>query len=118
MPKHTRCRVEFWIYYRSGSLIFEGFNATEEAVPTDTVFVVAHPNKPGFTYYMVFGNEAPEARIEGVVAVIAHEPIVIHAEGVGCCFFSVDTKRELAFIEFVAFIFGNKGSIEGDIFAS
>ena len=81
------------------------------------MFVVAHPNKPGFTYYMVFGNEAPEARIEGVVAVIAHEPIIIHTEGVRGSFFSVDSERELAFIEFMAFVFGNKGSVEGDIFA-
>jgi hypothetical protein len=38
---------------------------------------------------VVFGQKAPIARIDGVMAVIAHHPVVVHFKGVSIGFFSV-----------------------------
>ena len=68
---------------------------SEDPVPADPVpkglaAVGAHPGKQGLAYNMVFGDKAPVARIFGVMAVIAHHPVIIHFKGVGIGFFTVD----------------------------
>ena len=39
---------------------------------------------------MVFRNKAPITRVGGIVAVVAHHPVVIHLKGVGIGWLTID----------------------------
>ena len=71
--------------------------APSNALKARIVGVLAPPNEDGLTDNMIFGNEAPIARIGTVVAVIAHHPIVIHLEFIGVSESSIDVDLSILY---------------------
>ena len=56
------------------------------------VGVGTEPGDHGFAYDVVFGYVAPVTGIFGIVAVVAHHPVVIHFKGIGIGFLAVYRK--------------------------
>jgi hypothetical protein len=54
------------------------------------IIIPAHPNKYGFANNVVLRNKTPVTRIFGIMAVIAHHPVIIHFKGISIGFLSVD----------------------------
>jgi len=52
--------------------------------------IPAHPNKQGLTNNMIFGYKAPKTRIFGVMAVIAHHPVIVEFKGIAVGWFSIN----------------------------
>ena len=84
------------------ALFLVGVGGAEDARPADfaveerMVFVERDEHTPGSADDVVFRYEAPIARIERVVAVVAHHEVVILAEGVGVFRFAADVEMAVA----------------------
>ena len=82
----------------------------EQAVPTDlafepsTVRVKRQPDKDRLAHHMIFRHEAPEAGVCRVVAIVAHQPVVIHLEGISVGFLTVDVNLAVLHLKVVAFV--------------
>ena len=84
-------------------------HASEQAAPPDAlkssaVYIVRPPDEYGFAHHVVFGHEAPVARVGRIVAIIAHHPIVIHLKGVAIGRLIVDVYATVTHINIVAFV--------------
>ena len=68
------------------------FRYSEHSVPADAaVFLVQRqPDEYCFSNDVVFRDKAPITRVGGIVAVVAHHPIVIHLKGVGISWLTID----------------------------
>ena len=65
---------------------------------------------------VVFGHEAPEARVGRVVAVVAHHPVVVHGEGVLCGRGPVDADHAVvADLQLMAFVGLDDAAVEGQV---
>ena len=64
---------------------------------------------------MVFGHEAPVARVGRVVAVVAHHPVIVHLECVAVGGSAVDVDNAVAHGEVVALIVADYALIDGQI---
>ena len=90
-----------------GETLFDVGHPLEEAVPTDfsvkkaVVGIEREPHEERFAHDVVFGDETPEARVGGVVAVVAHHPVVVHLEGIAVGALPVDEDVAAAHFEAV-----------------
>lgn len=64
---------------------------------------------------MVFRYEAPVAGVKGIMAVVAHHPIVVQLEGVGVCFLSVDVDTVRFLFQCIAFISYDATFVNGQV---
>jgi len=64
---------------------------------------------------MTFGDEAPEAAVLTVVAVVAHHPVVVHLAGVAVGLFAVDVYLAVLHLEGVVFVGGDETAVEGQV---
>ena len=93
----------------------------EKSVPTyfavkqTVVLVERNPHHERLAHYVVFGNESPETRIGGAVAVVAHHPVIVHFECVGVGLLSVYVNIPVAQLEFVVLINPYGTLVEGII---
>ena len=92
----------------------------EQAVPADAgesaaVGVGTPPDEDGFADDVVFGHEAPVAGVEGVVAVVALHPIVVHLEGVLRGLLVVDEDLAVADLQLVALVGTDGALIDGQV---
>jgi hypothetical protein len=71
-----------------------------------------HPNEERLADDMVFGYEAPNSGVFGVVSVVAHHEVVVHFELVGVSFGVVDEYFVTSYVEFVVFIDADDASVE------
>ena len=62
---------------------------------------------------MILGNEAPETAVGAVVTVVTHEPVVVHLEGVGIGFLSIDVDLAVFHLNTIAFELLDGTQIEG-----
>ncbi len=65
---------------------------------------------------MVERHEAPHAAVFGVVAVVAHHPVVVLCEGVGIGFLAVDEELAVALFERVVLVGRDDAAEHGDVF--
>ena len=65
---------------------------------------------------MVFRNKAPITRVGGIVAVVAHHPIVIHLKGVGISWLTVDENLVTFNFQVVKLVGVNDTLVERQIF--
>ena len=77
--------------------LFDVVHPFKQSVPADAaqsfaVRIGAPPHKDRFAYDVVFRHKSPIAGVGGVMAVIAHHPIVIHFKGIAGGQFSVDVN--------------------------
>ena len=79
------------------------------------VGVVAPPDEDRLAHDVVLGHEAPVARVERVVAVVAHHPVIVHLECVACCGFAVDEDLSAAHLKVVALIDLYRPLIDGNV---
>ena len=79
------------------------------------VGVVAPPDEDRLAHDVVLGHEAPVARVERVVAVVAHHPVIVHLECVACCGFAVDEYLSAAHLKVVALIDLYRPLIDGNV---
>ena len=84
--------------------------------PTDrvkqaAVAVPRHPDHGCFSHDVVGRHETPVARVERVVAVVTHHPIIIHGEGVRSGGLAVDENMVAAFFESVTFVNGDEAAV-------
>ena len=64
---------------------------------------------------MVFRYEAPVAGVKGIMAVVAHHPIVVQLEGVGVCLLSVDVDTVRFLFQCIAFISYDATFVNGQV---
>ena len=64
---------------------------------------------------MVFRYEAPVAGVKGIMAVVAHHPIVVQLAGVGVCFLSVDVDTVRFLFQCIAFISYDATFVNGQV---
>ena len=64
---------------------------------------------------MVLRHKAPIARVERVVAIVAHHPIVVHFECIACGRLIVDVDNAILHLERVALIILDASGIDGQI---
>ena len=62
---------------------------------------------------MVLGYIAPIARVGGVVAVVAHHPVVVHLEGVAVGQLTVDVDLVAFRLQVVEFVGVDDALVEG-----
>ena len=74
----------------------------EEAL---TSGIPAEPNEPCFAHDMIFGYEAPEARIGRVVPIVTHHPVVVHLAGILRCLCAIDIYLAAFLLQLIAFIY-------------
>ena len=92
----------------------------EDSLPADVgreplVGVERQPDERGLADDVVFGHEAPEARVGRVVAVVAHHPVVVHIEGIGVGLFTVDVDAVFLDFQFVAFVSNDAAFVDGKV---
>ncbi len=63
---------------------------------------------------MVVGNIAPHSGVFGVVAVVAHHPVIVFFEGVAVGNLSVDEELAVFFLQLIAFIHRNNAAVKSD----
>ena len=68
------------------------------------VWVGAEPGDYGLTYNVILGYVAPITGIFGVVAVVAHHPIVVHFKGIAVSFFAVYQNILAIYSHFIALV--------------
>ena len=64
---------------------------------------------------MVFRHKAPVTGVGGLVAVVAHHPVVVHIEGIGVGLFTVDVDAVFLDFQFVAFIGNDAAFVDGQV---
>ena len=79
------------------------------------VGVARPPDEDGLAHYVVFGHEAPVARVGRVVAVVAHHPVVVHLEGVRAGLAAVDVYLAVAHLQVVALVCAYGALVDGQV---
>ena len=64
---------------------------------------------------MVFRHKAPVTGVGGLVAVVAHHPVVVHIEGIGVGLFTVDVDAVFLDFQFVALIGDDAAFVDGQV---
>ena len=98
MIKGVYCTVAIHCLSAGGSM-----DPFEEAAPA-YAFIPAHPDQVGFSDHMIFGDESPKTGVFGIVAVVAHHPIIIHFEGIAVCGLVVEKDGVVFYFQFIPFI--------------
>jgi hypothetical protein len=77
------------------SLLIDRFKDAAPAYFVEKILagVDAHYRNNGFADDVVLGNISPKSRVEGIMAVVAHHPVIIHFKGITVCLFTVDQDR-------------------------
>ena len=82
------------------------FRNPKHPFPTyTTVFLVeGEPNQYRFSNDVVLRHETPIARVGGVVAVVAHHPVVVHLEGVTIGGLAIDIDLVALHLQVMEFV--------------
>ena len=79
------------------------------------VGVARPPDEYRLANDVVFGHEAPVARVGRVVAVVALHPVVVHAEGVLVGLLAVDVYLSVLHLQVVALVDAYRTLVDGDV---
>jgi len=62
---------------------------------------------------MILRHKPPEARVIGVMAVVAHHPVVVHFKGIAVCLFAVDINVASLHFQFIVFVDADATLVNG-----
>ena len=64
---------------------------------------------------MIFRNEAPVARVKGVMAIVALHPVIVHLEGILCGLLAVDEYLSITNLQLVALVGTDGAFVNGQV---
>ena len=98
--------------------VYRTEHAIEAYLPVEEAFILVERKeyKHGFAYDMILGNKSPVARVGRFVTIVAQHHVIIHFEGVGIGFFSIDIDFAVFDLQVVVFVVSDRPLVNGQIF--